>query len=187
MYTLICEEPDCYLVEGAGLDERYPASPTAGLRLEGPPTGDRDEAWAGGYDPQAGDAKRRLRLDAQAIPFVEVGAPGRSRSLAVDTVGACTRSGSVTVWLRSTESAVPRFLVDDLAVPVAGREPGPGGHATKGRAVQAQGFQRTVLTAKGAPLALMCLHPHALRPNVASCTRAAVSRFPRDDKKPIPL
>src|ERR1035437_3843132 len=53
-------------------DEHYLASPEAGVRREGSLTGDAYEAWVGGYDPDTGAAKGRLRTDDQAVRFVEV-------------------------------------------------------------------------------------------------------------------
>jgi integrase len=62
------------------------------------------------------------------------------------------------------EVPIPRFLVDDLAAHVDGREPGALVFtAVKGGALRAQGFQRTVLTETAASLGLEGLHPHALR------------------------
>ena len=67
------------------------------------------------------------------------------------------------------EVPIPRFLVDDLAAHVAGREPGALVFtAVKGGALRAQGFQRTVLTETAASLGLKGLHPHALRHTAAS-------------------
>ena len=63
---------DYYLAEGTGIAERYIASSEAGVRREGTLTGDAYEAWVGGYDPDTGAAKGRLRTDDQAVRFVEV-------------------------------------------------------------------------------------------------------------------
>ena len=69
---------------------------------------------------------------------------------------------------------IPRFLVDDLAAHVAGREPGALVFtAVKGGALRAHGFQRTVLTETAASLGLKGLHPHALRHTVASLAIAS--------------
>ena len=76
------------------------------------------------------------------------------------------------------EVPIPRFLVDDLAAHVAGREPGALVFtAVKGGALRAQGFQRTVLTETAASLGLKGLHPHALRHTAASLaiTRSVAS------------
>ncbi|MHB8298305.1 MAG: MobF family relaxase [Dermatophilaceae bacterium] len=62
---------DYYLAEGTGIAERYIASPE-GVRAEGTLTGDGYETWVGGYDPDTGAAKGRLRTDDQAVRFVEV-------------------------------------------------------------------------------------------------------------------
>lgn len=62
---------DYYLAEGTGIAERYIASPE-GVRAGGVLTGDGYEAWVGGYDPDTGAAKGRLRTDDQAVRFVEV-------------------------------------------------------------------------------------------------------------------
>jgi integrase len=72
------------------------------------------------------------------------------------------------------EVPIPRFLVDDLAAHVAGREPGALVFtAVKGGALRAQGFQRTVLTETAASLGLEGLHPHALRHTAASLAIAS--------------
>jgi len=62
---------DYYLTEGTGIAERYIASPE-GVRAGGTLTGDGYETWVGGYDPDTGAAKGRLRTDDQAVRFVEV-------------------------------------------------------------------------------------------------------------------
>src|SRR5680860_1591419 len=62
---------DYYLAEGTGIAERYIASPE-GVRAGGTLTGDAYETWVGGYDPDTGAAKGRLRTDDQAVRFVEV-------------------------------------------------------------------------------------------------------------------
>ncbi|MEO8518022.1 MAG: MobF family relaxase [Dermatophilaceae bacterium] len=62
---------DYYLAEGTGIAQRYVASPE-GVRAGGVLTGDGYEAWVGGYDPDTGAAKGRLRTDDQAVRFVEV-------------------------------------------------------------------------------------------------------------------
>ena len=63
---------DYYLTDGTGVAQRYVASPEAGVRDGGTLTGDAYEAWVGGYDPDTGAAKGRLRTDDQAVRFVEV-------------------------------------------------------------------------------------------------------------------
>ena len=74
---------DYYLAEGTGVAQRYLASPEAGVRREGTLTGDAYEAWVGGYDPDTGAPKGRVRADAQAVRFVEVVVNGpKSWSLA---------------------------------------------------------------------------------------------------------
>ena len=78
---------DYYLGEGTGLADRYVASPgmgeRPGVRPAGTLTGDAYEAWVGGYDPDTGAAKGRLRADAQGVRFVEVVVNGpKSWSLA---------------------------------------------------------------------------------------------------------
>ncbi|MGV8910598.1 MAG: hypothetical protein ACOH1Y_16580, partial [Propionicimonas sp.] len=62
---------DYYLAEGTGIAERYIAS-AEGVRAGGRLTGDAYEAWVGGYDPDTGAAKGRLRTDEQGVRFVEV-------------------------------------------------------------------------------------------------------------------
>ncbi len=78
---------DYYLGQGTGVAERYVASPgmgeRPGVRHEGTLTGDAYEAWVGGYDPDTGAPKGRLRTDGQAVRFVEVVVNGpKSWSLA---------------------------------------------------------------------------------------------------------
>jgi hypothetical protein len=63
---------DYYLTEGTGVAQRYLAAPEVGVRDGGSLTGDAYEAWVGGYDPDTGAAKGRLRTDDQAVRFVEV-------------------------------------------------------------------------------------------------------------------
>ena len=73
---------DYYLAEGTGIAQRYIASPE-GVRAGGTLTGDGYEAWVGGYDPETGAAKGRVRTDAAAVRFVEVVVNGpKSWSLA---------------------------------------------------------------------------------------------------------
>ncbi len=74
---------DYYLAEGTGVAQRYVASPEAGVRHGGTLDGDAYEAWVGGYDPETGTPKGRLRSDGQAVRFVEVVVNGpKSWSLA---------------------------------------------------------------------------------------------------------
>jgi exodeoxyribonuclease V alpha subunit len=74
---------DYYLAEGTGVAQRYLASPEAGVRDGGTLTGDAYEAWVGGYDPDTGAPKGRVRADAAAVRFVEVVVNGpKSWSLA---------------------------------------------------------------------------------------------------------
>jgi thymidine kinase len=63
---------DYYLAEGTGVAQRYLADPEAGVCDGGTLNGDAYEAWVGGYDPDTGAAKGRLRTDDQAVRFVEV-------------------------------------------------------------------------------------------------------------------
>jgi len=63
---------DYYLTEGTGVAQRYLAAPEAGVRRERALNGDGYEAWVGGYDPDTGAPKGRLRTDDQAVRFVEV-------------------------------------------------------------------------------------------------------------------
>jgi len=63
---------DYYLAEGTGVAQRYVASPEAGVRNGETLTGDAYEAWVGGYDPDTGAPKGRVRTDEQAVRFVEV-------------------------------------------------------------------------------------------------------------------
>src|SRR5450631_4300856 len=63
---------DYYLAEGTGVAQRYLAAPEAGVRHGGTRNGDAYEAWVGGYDPDTGAPKGRLRTDDQAVRFVEV-------------------------------------------------------------------------------------------------------------------
>ncbi len=74
---------DYYLAEGTGVAQRYLAAPEAGVRHGGTLDGDAYEAWVGGYDPETGAPKGRLRSDGQAVRFVEVVVNGpKSWSLA---------------------------------------------------------------------------------------------------------
>ena len=74
---------DYYLAEGTGVAQRYLAAPETGVRPAGTLTGDAYEAWVGGYDPETGGAKGRLRADDQAVRFVKVVVNGpKSWSLA---------------------------------------------------------------------------------------------------------
>src|SRR5674476_1629344 len=82
---------DYYLGQGTGLADRYVASPglgeRPGVRPAGTLNGDAYEAWVGGYDPDTGGAKGRLRVDAQAVRFVEVvvnGPKSRAPDIAAD-------------------------------------------------------------------------------------------------------
>src|SRR5665647_926343 len=74
---------DYYLAEGTGVARRYLASPDAVVRQGGTLNGDAYEAWVGGYDPDTGAPKGRVRADAAAVRFVEVVVNGpKSWSLA---------------------------------------------------------------------------------------------------------
>ena len=76
---------DYYLAEGAGIAERYAASPDVGVRRLAPLSGDEYEAWVAGFDPVTGEAKGRLRHDENAVRFVEVVVNGpKSWSLAAE-------------------------------------------------------------------------------------------------------
>jgi exodeoxyribonuclease V alpha subunit len=80
---------DYYLAEGTGIAQRYLASPEAGVRRVRALTGDAYEAWVGGYDPEAGAPKGRVRADAAAVRFVEVVVNGpKSWSLAAVLPGS---------------------------------------------------------------------------------------------------
>ena len=75
---------DYYLAEGTGLAERYVATPTSEgvrpggygqegvVRAAGMLDGPAYERWVAGYDVETGQAKGRLRRDAQGLRFVEV-------------------------------------------------------------------------------------------------------------------
>jgi exodeoxyribonuclease V alpha subunit len=76
---------DYYLAEGAGVAERYTASPGVPVRRLAPLSGDAYEAWVAGLDPDTGAPKGRLRNDDQAVRFVEVVVNGpKSWSLAAE-------------------------------------------------------------------------------------------------------
>jgi integrase len=70
---------------------------------------------------------------------------------------------------KQREVPIPRFLVDDLAAHVVGRDPSDLVFTgLKGGALRAQVFQRAVLTETARALGLGGLHPHALRHTAAS-------------------
>ncbi len=72
------------------------------------------------------------------------------------------------------EVPIPRFLAEDLAAHLAGRDEGQLAFSgMKGGALRAQVFQRAVLTDTAAELGLFGLHPHALRHTAASLAIAA--------------
>ncbi|MGH8861364.1 MAG: MobF family relaxase, partial [Jatrophihabitantaceae bacterium] len=76
---------DYYLAEGAGIAQRYTASPDGAVTCEAPLTGDAYEVWVAGLHPETGEPKGRLRNDAQAVRFVEVSVNGpKSWSLAAE-------------------------------------------------------------------------------------------------------
>jgi len=76
---------DYYLAEGTGVVERYVASSGAGVRRMQPISGDTYEAWVGGFDPDTGSPRGRLRSDDRAVRFVEVVVNGpKSWSLAAE-------------------------------------------------------------------------------------------------------
>ncbi|MGH8862169.1 MAG: MobF family relaxase, partial [Jatrophihabitantaceae bacterium] len=76
---------DYYLAEGTGIAQRYSASANRSVTCEVPLTSDAYEAWVAGYDPVTGEAKGRLRNDANAVRFVEVSVNGpKSWSLAAE-------------------------------------------------------------------------------------------------------
>ncbi len=67
---------DYYLADGTGVAQLCVASRAMGerprVRPAGTLPGGAYEAWVGGYDPDTGGAKGRLRADDQAVRFVEV-------------------------------------------------------------------------------------------------------------------
>jgi conjugative relaxase-like TrwC/TraI family protein len=63
---------DYYLAEGSGLARRFGASPEAGVRDLGVLDGDGYEQWVAGHDPVTGQARGRLRQDANAVRFAEI-------------------------------------------------------------------------------------------------------------------
>ena len=63
---------DYYLAEGTGLADRFVATPDAGVERVDVLDGDGYEAWVAGRDPINGEARGRLRSDANAVRFVEV-------------------------------------------------------------------------------------------------------------------
>lgn len=72
------------------------------------------------------------------------------------------------------EVPIPRFLVDDLAVQVAGRDPlDLVFTGEKGGALRSQVFQRSVLTAAADKIGVPGLHPHELRHTAASLAIAS--------------
>jgi len=72
------------------------------------------------------------------------------------------------------EVPIPRFLVDELTIHLARRDPSDlAFSAVKGGALRAQVFQRAVLTETAAGLGLGGLHPHALRHTAASLAIAS--------------
>lgn len=62
---------DYYLSEGAGVAERFVATPT-GITRAGSMDGDSYEKWVAGLDLETGRKKGRVRDDAKALRFVEV-------------------------------------------------------------------------------------------------------------------
>ncbi len=72
------------------------------------------------------------------------------------------------------EVPIPRFLVDELAIHLAGRKPDDLVFTgEKGGALRAQVFQRAVLTDAARRLGLAGLHPHELRHTAASLAIAS--------------
>src|SRR3954470_13966619 len=73
---------DYYLAEGTGVARRFTATDGRVAELA-PLTGDTYEMSVAGRDPESGVRRGRLRGDAQAVRFVEVGVNGpKSWSLA---------------------------------------------------------------------------------------------------------
>lgn len=70
---------------------------------------------------------------------------------------------------------IPRFLVDEMAVHVAGKVAGDlvFTGARSGGALRAQVFQRSVLSAAAGRLGIEGMHPHALRHTAASLAIAS--------------
>ena len=63
---------DYYLAETGGLAPRYAATPDGRVHSLGTLDGPAYEAWVGGFDPDTGAARGRLRTDANALRFCEV-------------------------------------------------------------------------------------------------------------------
>src|SRR3954470_7917948 len=73
---------DYYLTEGTGLARRFLAR-DGRVAERAPLTGETDEAWVAGRDPDTGSSRGQLRGDARAVRFVEVVVNGpKSWSLA---------------------------------------------------------------------------------------------------------
>ena len=72
---------DYYLAEGTGIARRL-AADGDGRVVELPAlSGDEYEAWVAGLDPQMGEPRGRLRVDAHAVRFLEVVVNGPSRGI----------------------------------------------------------------------------------------------------------
>jgi hypothetical protein len=100
---------DYYLVEGAGVAERYVATPDGVRRVE-PLSGDAYEAWVAGLDPDTGVRKGRLRNDARAVRFVEAIVNGpKSWSLAAEL------HPDVSAAYDAAQDSAARQIIDWLA------------------------------------------------------------------------
>ena len=134
---------DYYLAEGTGLAERYVATPTSEgvrpggygqegvVRAAGMMDGPAYERWVAGYDVETGQAKGRLRQDAQGLRFVEVVVNGPKTWSLVAAVhpeiaaaydqAQDRAAGEIIGWLAAARHHPGR------AAGAAG--PGPGGEA----------------------------------------------------------
>ena len=63
--------PHGYLAEGTGLAERFVATPDGGVEHVSVLDADSYETWVASRDPLTGEARGRLRTDANAVRFVE--------------------------------------------------------------------------------------------------------------------
>jgi thymidine kinase len=76
---------DYYLAEGTGVARRFTTGPDRPVVELAGLTGDAYESWVAGLDPDSGEPRGRLRVDASAVRFVEIVVNGpKSWSLAAE-------------------------------------------------------------------------------------------------------
>src|SRR5690348_3294793 len=96
---------DDYLAEGTGIADRYAASPTEGVRLMEPLTGDKYEAWVAGVDP-----------DTELHPDIFAAYDAAQDAAARQIIGWLAEHATTRIGPRGTQIQVPVSAIDAVRV-----------------------------------------------------------------------